>query len=865
MPHASMKLVPGVDQNRTPTLNEAAISESNLIRFAPDRNGVALVQKLGGWSLFYTQGAVSSTVRSLHAWQTLNDEDYLALGAEESLSTILDGSLKDRTPQISVVNPTLAASTVSGSSEVTITDTNSNVDNFDSVLIQTQITVGGLRLQGLYSCTAASANTYKIQATDVLGYPDLATSTSSTAYTPIFTMTEGSFSVKVTLPGHKYLPGETASFLIPTTIRNITIYGNYTVVQLDTVTPNDVFYINANDVAGSAIGSPALPLTVPMNSGLARYVYFNGVGPVSSGTGYGILGYGRGGYGTGTAPGAFRTMATIGSRGSLGTATLSISTNVAVPVGSTVTVSGVTPTSYNTGSPVTVTASTCDIFNVVGITFTGVQVTFSHDGANTIAVGTRFTTSGINPVAYNGTWTVISSTAPTSTTRGTVVVTSSLVAAYVSGGVLTSNTLSYVNAGTGSQTVAGTVTVNSIGGISTTDWSLDNWGQILLSCPAYMRFSDNASETETGGAIYQWLPSAGNPVATVIPQAPPVNDGMFVAMPQRQVVAWGSTFTGIQDPLLIRWCDVENYSVWAGNVTNQAGAYRIPKGSKIVSCIQGPQQGLVWTDIAVWSMQYIGAPYVYSFNEIGNGCGLIGRKAATSMNGVVYWMSQSQFFQLSGSGVQPIQCPVWDVIFQDLDTANLDKIRVAANSRFGEISWFYPTMSNGGEVSHYVKYNIYLNQWDYGVMGRTAWINQSVFGPPIGASADNLIVQHETSSNAVDAAGNPVPMNSYFETGYFQLNDGDLLTFIDQFWPDAKWGYYGSADQSASLSITFRVADYSGKPPVDHGPYIVDRDTDYITPRLRGRLVAIRVESAGVGTFWRLGNMRYRWQPDGKF
>lgn len=863
MPHASMKLVPGVDQNRTPTLNEAAISESNLIRFVPDRNGVALVQKLGGWSLFYSQGAVSSTVRSMHAWQTLNDEDYLALGAENFLGTILDGSLKSRTPQISVVNPVLGASTINGSNEVTITDTNSNIDNFDAVLIQTQITVGGLRLQGLYQCTAASANTYKIQATDVLGYPDLATSTSSTAYTPVFTMTAGSFSVNVTLPNHKYLPGDTASFLIPTTVQGITIYGNYTVVQLDTVSPNDIFVINANDTATNVAGQP---FTLPMNNGLARYVYFNGVGPISAGTGYGILGYGEGGYGTGTAPDAFRTLTPIGAKGTGTTATLSISTNMAIPIGSVVTVSGMTPAGYNTASPVAITASTCNIFNITNITNDGgTYVTFTHDGAGAIEAGTIFTTTGVNPGAYNGTWTVYSSTPATTSVQGTVVIASALTTAYVSGGVLASNTLSYLSAGTGAMTVAGTILINSIDGLSTTDWSLDNWGQILLACPAYMRYSDSTSETRTGGAIYQWLPSAGNPDATVIPQAPPVNDGMFVAMPQRQIVAWGSTFTGIQDPLLIRWCDIENYSVWAANLTNQAGSYRIPKGSKIVSCIQGPQQGLVWTDIAVWAMQYIGAPYVYSFNEIGNGCGLIGRKAATSMNGVVYWMSQSQFFQLSGSGVQPIPCPVWDVIFQDLDTTNLDKIRVAANSRFGEISWFYPTMSNGGEVSHYVKYNIYLNQWDYGTMGRTAWINQSVFGPPIGASADNLIVQHETSSNAVNAVGNPVAMDSFFETGYFQLNDGDLLTFIDQFWPDAKWGYYGSDDQSASLSITFKVSDYSGRTPVVHGPYVVDRTTDYITPRFRGRLVAIRVESNNVGTFWRLGNMRYRWQPDGKF
>jgi len=107
-------------------------------------------------------------------------------------------------------------------------------------------------------------------------------------------------------------------------------------------------------------------------------------------------------------------------------------------------------------------------------------------------------------------------------------------------------------------------------------------------------------------------------------------------------------------------------------------------------------------------------------------------------------------------------------------------------------------------------------------------------------------------------------MNSYFQTGYFQLNDGDLLTFIDQWWPDAKWGYYGGA-QNANLLLTFYVTQYAGETPVAYGPYTLTQSTEYVTPRLRGRLVSIKIESNDVGTFWRLGNMRYRWQPDGKF
>lgn len=844
MPHASLKLLPGVDQNKTPALNEAAISSTNLIRFVPDRSGLGLVQKLGGWTRFYN-APIDSTVRCLWAWQTLNDESYLAVGAEASLNTISNNILRNITPQYYVVNPPVNFSTVSGSSTVTIVDTTSNIDDYDAVLIETQVTVGGLRLQGLYQCTALSANTYSITARDVLGSPELATSTVlNGGDTPTFTTSSGSAIVTVDLNDHLYSVGDTFTLLVSITVGGITLFGNYVVADVPSA---NQLIINASNLASTT-------QTLPLNNGLARFTYYNGIGPLASGSGYGIGGYGSGGYGTGIPPSNFRTMATIGAKGDGTTATVSHTTNTKLPVGTLVTVTGISPAGYQTGGAVAITASTSNVFDVLNVVGTGTTVTVTHNGSAAIELGTVFTLSGVNPGAYNGTWTVTASTATS------VSFASAVTTAYVSGGLVASNTISYLNATTGPQTVAGTITVNQVTGLTAQDWTLDNWGEILIACPRGIGSDPGQPDnTLVGGGIFYWQPGSGNPVATIIPNAPVENNGIFVAMPQRQLIAWGSTFTGIRDPLLIRWSDVGDFNVWAGNVTNQAGSYRIPKGSKIVGCIQGPQQGLVWTDLAIWAMQYVGPPYVYSFNEIGTGCGLIAPKACISMNGIVYWMSQSQFFKLSGSGVEPIACPIWDVIFQDLDTNNLDKIRIAPNSRFGEVTWYYPTVGNGGEVSHYAKYNIYLNQWDFGAIGRTAWINQSVFGPPIGATPDNVIVQHETSTDADGQA-----MNSFFQTGYFQLNDGDVLTFVDQFWPDAKWGYYGGT-QNANLLLTFYVTQYAGETPIAYGPFTLTESTEYVTPRLRGRLVSIKIESNDVGTFWRLGNMRYRWQQDGKF
>lgn len=392
--------------------------------------------------------------------------------------------------------------------------------------------------------------------------------------------------------------------------------------------------------------------------------------------------------------------------------------------------------------------------------------------------------------------------------------------------------------------------------IPAVDWTLDNFGEDLIACPTS---STVLSPAVSYQPIYIWNPS--QTTATVIPQAPPVNDGIFVAMPQRQIVAWGSTQTGIQDPLLINYCDVNNPYQWIALATNQAGSFRIPKGSKIVGCVQGPQQAIVWTDIDVWSMQYIGPPLVYSFNEIGTGCGLIARKAAGSMNGIYYWMGPRQLFTLSGAGVLPLPCPVWDAVFQNLDQSNLQKIRFAANSLFGEVQWFYPSITGGtGEVDSYVKYNVQLNVWDYGTLGRTAWVDQSVLGPPIGADPTTLLLyQHETSNDADGAA-----MAPFFQTGYFALAEGDFQTFVDLVWPDMKWGQL-SQTQTAMVQISFYVVDYPGDTPTVFGPYSVTKATEYFNTRLRGRLVSIRISSQDLGSFWRTGAIRYRFAQDGKF
>lgn len=841
MPHASLKLVPGVDQNRTPALNEAAISESNLIRFVPDRQGLALPQKIGGWTKYYSQ-PMTAVVRALWAWADTNNSTYLGVGTTAGLFTIENGGLTNRSPQYYIANPTLSFSTTSGSNEVFINDTGSNVSNYDSIFLATHVSVGGLVMFGFYTCEALSANAYSVFAKSVIGIPTPATSTASGGSVASFATTSGSSSVSVTLADHGFSVGSTFPVLVSTTVGGITLYGNY-IVQ--SVTSSSVFVISAENSAKSTA-------TASINGGRPQITYYIGQTSLPPSTGYGAGGYGAGGYGTGVTTGG-ATYSTTAASCVGTTATVTFSGDYLVAVGSLVTIAGVTPSGYN-GTWI-VTASTSGVTSTVSFTVPSTLGVQTVAGTVSTVPNRAFTTAAASCIGTTATVTIndnilipvgsaiqIFGVIPTgynSPTEGVWIVTASTAGA--------TSTVSFTVPSTlGVQTTAGVMMVSSWGFGGATDWSLDNWGEYLIANPK-------------DGEIYFWNPTGGSVYASVVPNAPKVNEGCFVAMPERQIIAYGSTFNGIKDPLLIRWCDIANFTVWAGTVANQAGSYRIPKGSRIVGAMQGPQQGLIWTDLGVWSMQYVNLPFVWSFNEVGTGCGLIGQKAAASLAGSVFWMSQTQFFTLSGGGVQPIPCPIWDVIFQDIDLSQADKIRCATNARFGEVVWYYPTTGSGGVPTKYVKLNPLLGSWDFGTLTRTAWIDQSVLGAPIGAGGDNVIYQHETST---DADGQPI--NAYFQTGWFTLEEGDLKTFVDQVWPDMKWGYYGGA-QDANVLITFYVADYPGGTVRTHGPYDVTQATTFVTPRLRGRLISIRVESNDIGSFWRLGNIRYRLQPDGKF
>jgi hypothetical protein len=761
MPHAALKLIPGVDTQKTPALNEVALSQTNLIRFLPDRTGMGLPQKLGGWTKYYPN-TISSAVRNMKSWQDLNEIDYLALGAETNLTIIFNGNGEAITPLQSTLNGRPAFSFTLGSYLITDTETASYTNIYSYVYYITPVSVGGTKLFGAYAISnVISADQFQVTAGSPATYTSAQTATITNASPAVITVT--------TAPANGTIVKFTTTGTLPT---GITAGQGYFVKSATATTFQIALTPTGTSINTSSAGSGTHTATFP-----GQVAYFT----TSIGT---------------------PTVSVLFPNHGLGVNS-SFSVSVATTVG---------------GIPLSGVYSVTDVADANNFSFV------AQNSATSTASGFE-NGSDVRSVIYYATIPQ-----PAGSGYG--------VGGYGVGGY---------GSGAGITPTAGTA-------ITATDWSLDNWGEILLANPM-------------GGPIYYWVPNGIIQNLQIIEGGPLANTGMFVAMPQRQVIAYGSTETGSVDPLLIKWSDVENFTVWDATVTNQAGSYRIPTGSRIVGGLQANQQGLLWTDLDLWAMQYIGPPFVYGFNKIKSNCGLIARGAVANAGDATYWMSQKQFFSISGTGVESLACPVWDIIYQNLKSGNdanghpyTDRIRCGTNAQFNEVTWFYPSAESTGENDSYVKYNTAIKQWDYGTMSRSAWIDQSVIGPPIGADpANGYIYQHETSNDADGQA-----MLSSFQTGYLQVNEADNLVFLDQVWPDFKWGQY-SQTKNANVKLTFYGTDYPGDTPVQFGPYNMTQATQFLTTRIRARLISIKVSSDDVGTFWRLGDVRYRFQPDGRF
>lgn len=389
-----------------------------------------------------------------------------------------------------------------------------------------------------------------------------------------------------------------------------------------------------------------------------------------------------------------------------------------------------------------------------------------------------------------------------------------------------------------------------VGGLTGTEIELVEW--------TFDKFGQNLVAAFRTGPVLQWVPpiASGN-VAAAVSGAPSAVNGVYAAAPSQQIIAFGifSSVLGEQDPLLVGWCDVDNLNQWTASATNQAGTYRLTSGSRIVAGIWVGTIGLLWTDLDCWIQTYIGFPLIYGFNQIARNCGLISLRAVAVMGTIVEWMSQNDFFVEQGGAVAVLPCTVRDFVFNNLDTNYVDAVFAAPNTYFNEITWWFPTVGSNGVCDAWVRHNVTENLWDCGpnpappmgfpTLEVSAWTDQSVLGAPIGAFYTGLIEQFEIS-NDIDGT----IYDSYFQTGWFQLAQGEEFINLDRIlWDILLTG------TNPQVNVTVYVADYmEGAPIQTFGPYTVTPTTPF-TPDIgaRGRLCMLRLDCITANTFWRYG------------
>jgi hypothetical protein len=369
---------------------------------------------------------------------------------------------------------------------------------------------------------------------------------------------------------------------------------------------------------------------------------------------------------------------------------------------------------------------------------------------------------------------------------------------------------------------------------------------------------------------------------------------MLVSDASRFVIAFGTNDpTGLYattalDPMQVRWSDQESYYTWTPSVTNQAGDYRLSHGSSIITAIQTRQEILVFTDSTVYSMQYLGPPYVWGFQLLEDNISIAGPNAASTANNVTYWMGMDKFFVYSGR-VQTLPCTLREYVFSNINLSQAYQFNSGTNEGYNEIWWSYCS-ADSSVIDSYVIFN-YLDQvWYYGdwanfnsdKQGRTAWLDSSlrnvpmsmVYGSAGGDSNSTLVYQESGVDDAI--TNPPLPISAYVQSSDFDIDDGHNYGFVWRLIPDLTFDGSYVNSPSADFTIrprTFPGANYgtsdaplvtSAQNYVSQRTYNVQQFTEQIYVRIRGRQLAFRVSSDTLGVQWQLGVSRMDVRQDGR-
>ena len=386
------------------------------------------------------------------------------------------------------------------------------------------------------------------------------------------------------------------------------------------------------------------------------------------------------------------------------------------------------------------------------------------------------------------------------------------------------------------------------------------------------------------GVTFGLLNAAGNEVSTTstgsgvyisnIVDAPIVQNTLTVSDASRFVMVFGTNDYGSSaiDPMLIRWSGQNDPYNWTPDPTNQAGFTRLSHGSQIITTVQARQEIVVFTDSSAYSLQYLGPPYVWASQLLGDNLSIISPNAAVIASGIIFWMGVDKFYAYDGR-IQTLNCDLRRYIFQDLNPDQTLQIFCGTNEGFNEVWWFYCSGSST-TVDKYVIYNYVEKIWYYGTMARTAWLDSGLLPTPIAATYSSNLVNHEFGLNDVETP-EVLPLNAYISSSEFDIGDGHNFGFVWRILPDLTFENSANSPSGTTPTVTMElfglansgsgVTSDAGQPVASSSTYnITEEFTGQIYTRLRGRQMIFKISSNQINTAWQLGAPRIDIRADGR-
>ena len=417
-------------------------------------------------------------------------------------------------------------------------------------------------------------------------------------------------------------------------------------------------------------------------------------------------------------------------------------------------------------------------------------------------------------------------------------------------------------------------------------WSLDNFGQVLIATIANGKtFTWNAgaatpltvrASTSTSG-----FETTSNPTATRLSLVSPTTRHLCHFGTETTI---GDTTT--QDDMFIRFSDQENINLYTQTAVNTAGSFRLQDGTRIVGALKAKETILVWTDNALYTMKYVGAPFTFGFEQVGTNCGLIGKNAAIEIDGVAYWMSSNGFFLFDGT-VKSMACSVEDYVFNQIDTTKGQQVAAGIDNLHTEVIWYYTSTSSDFN-DQYVVYNYgetAMNGgnavWYIGTEARTSWIDAVVYPNPFATKYDSTATgtfpviigedglgqttyfEQHVGTDQVNPDGSTTAVTSYIKSFDFDLKldgtDGEIFLAMRRFIPDFK-------NLQGDVQVTLAVKRYPSQSDTvtTLSPFTITTSTTKVDTRARGRYCNIKIENDSISEDWRFGTLNLDLQPDGR-